>query len=394
MAAAMERRALGDTGMMVSSFCFGTWELGGLAWGPITAEDAVALLRQALDQGVNIYDCSDNYGGGRSEVLLSAAFHGQRHDVVYVTKVGYLPGLDGAQSVRMRPEIGGRDRDHSPEYIRWACELSLRRLNTDFIDVYLLHDAPAEVLRDRAAFDALRELQRAGKIRAYGVSSSADGAALAIREHGAQVVMAPFSLLDQKPADVLFALAAQGAGILARSPFSGGVLLDEVVAVAAAGEAPEFSPTDRRSALGAARLAETARRAEQLRFLSDAAGGSLSTAAVRYVLSYPEVASVVTGVMRPGELEANLAACRPPYFDAALRDRAHALWQSGFAGPNRALRESRGSRRRLAARARLNLREMVQPRQASARPAIWPGIRGAGRPCACGGAGLAAASPR
>src|SRR6266542_749470 len=307
-----DMRALGNTGMTVSSFCFGTWELGGLAWGPITAEDAVDLLRRALDEGVNVYDCSDNYGGGRSEVLLSAAFHGRRQDVVYVTKVGYLPGLDGAQSVRMRPEIGGRDRDHSPEYIRWACELSLRRLNTDYIDVYLLHDPPSAVLQDAAPFDALRDLQRAGSIRAYGVSSSADGAALAIREHGAQVVMAPFSLLDQKPADVLFPLAAErGAGVLARSPFAGGLLLDEVVAAAAAGRAPGFSALDRRSQVSPERLAETAQRAAQLQFLADAAGGSLSTAAVRFVLSHPEAASVVTGVMRPQELAANLAACRP-----------------------------------------------------------------------------------
>ena len=330
MASSLEMRPLGNSGITVSSFCFGTWELGGQAWGPITAEDSVVLLRRAFDQGVTIYDCSDNYGGGRSEILLSVAFHGRRDQVVYVTKAGYLPGLDGAQSVRMRPEIGGRDRDHSPDYLQWACELSLRRLNTDYIDVYLLHDPPADVLRDAAPFQALRDLQRAGKIRAYGVSSSADGAVLAIREHGVQVVMAPFSLLDQKPADVLFPLAAaRGAGVLARSPFAGGLLLDEVVAAAAAGRAPGFSALDRRSQVSAERLAETAQRAARLRFLADAAGGSLSTAAVRFVLSHPEAASVVTGVMRPAELEANLAACRPPYFDAALRQRAHALWASG-----------------------------------------------------------------
>ncbi|MBI3969875.1 MAG: aldo/keto reductase [Chloroflexi bacterium] len=332
MVTTLETRPLGSTGMTVSSFCFGTWELGGLAWGPITAEEAVVLLRQAFDQGVTVYDCSDNYGGGRSEVLLSAAFHGSRDQVVYVTKVGYLPGLDGAQSVRMRPEIGGRDRDHSPEYIRWACELSLRRLNTDYIDVYLLHDPPAGVLRDPAPFQALRDLQRAGKIRTYGVSSSADGAAQAIRDHGAQAVMAPFNLIDQKAADVLLPLAAErGAGVLARTPFAGGVLLDEVVKAATAGATPNFDPTDRRSQIPPERLAETARRAEQFRFLTAAAGGSLSTAAIRFVLSHPQVASVVTGVMRPHELEANLAACRPRYFDAAALDRAHALWSSGFA---------------------------------------------------------------
>lgn len=331
MSAPLEMRPLGRTGITVSSFCFGTWELGGLCWGPITAEDAVALLRQAFDQGVTVYDASDNYGGGRSEVLLSVAFHGRRDQVVYVTKVGYLPGLDGAQSVRMRPEIGGRDRDHSPEYIRWGCELSLRRLNTDYIDVYLLHDPPADVLRDPAPFEALRELQKAGRIRTYGVSSSADGAALAIREHGAQVVMAPFNLLDQKAADVLLPLAAaRGAGVLARTPFAGGMLLDNVVAAARAGQSPGFSALDLRSRASLERLETIARRADQLRFLSDAAGDSLSTAAIRFVLSHPEAASVVTGMIRVEELEANLAACQPPYFERAFLDRAHALWAVGF----------------------------------------------------------------
>jgi aryl-alcohol dehydrogenase-like predicted oxidoreductase len=331
---ALETRPLGATGIRVSSFCFGTWELGGQAWGPIPAEDGVALLRRAFDRGVTVYDCSDNYGGGRSEILLSVAFHGRRDRVVYVTKAGYLGGLDGAQSVRMRPEIGGRDQDHSPEYLRWACELSLRRLNTDYIDVYLLHDPPGQTLRDPAPFEALRELQRTGKIRTYGVSSSAEGAALAIREHGAHVVMAPLNLLDQRAVDVLLPLAAaRGAGVLARSPFAGGFLLDDVLAAVQAGRAPDFSPLDRRSQTDAGRLAELARSAGPFRFLGEAAGGSLTAAAVRFVLSHPAVASVVTGVMRPAELTANLRACRPPWFDAALLERAHELWASGLAAP-------------------------------------------------------------
>lgn len=332
-ASSLERRPLGQTGITVSSFCFGTWELGGLAWGPVTAEDAVALLNRAFNEGITVYDCSDNYGGGRSEILLSVAFHGRRDQVVYVTKAGYLPGLDGAQSVRMRPEIGGRDRDHSPEYLRWACELSLRRLNTDYIDVYLLHDPPAAVLQDAAPFDALRDLQREGKIRAYGVSSSPTGAAQAIREHGAQVVMAPFNLLDQSAADVLFPVAAEhGAGVLPRSPFAGGILLDHVVEAARAGGTPGFSPLDRRSQITPARLAETARRAEEFAFLSQAYGGSLAAAAMQFVLAWPQGASVVTGVMRPEELEANLAACRLPPLPAEARDRAHQLWTAGATG--------------------------------------------------------------
>ena len=128
----------------------GTWGLGGLISRPITAEAAVALLRSAFEREITLFDSSDSYGGGRAEVLLGAAFSaaGDRERVVYVTKAGYLPGLDGAQSVRRWDANTSPDRgrwpvqDFSPAYLRWACELSLRRLQTDYIDAYLLHDPP------------------------------------------------------------------------------------------------------------------------------------------------------------------------------------------------------------------------------------------------------------
>jgi len=326
---ALQTRPLGKSGITVSEFCFGTWEIGGAAWGPIRAEDAVALLRQALDQGVTTYDCSDAYGNGRAEVLLGVACKGRREEAVLITKVGYLPGIDGAQSI-LRKQY----QNHSPEYIRFQCELSLRRLQTDYIDVYLLHDAPLSVLRSPEPFAAFRQLQQAGKVRAWGVSSSAEGAALAIREHGAEVVMVPFSLIDQRPADSLFPLARErGAGILARSPFSGGLLLDGVVAEARRVlAAPQiFSPHDRRSQVSPERLHDIVRRADALRFLVGDAAPTLAAAAVRFVLSFPEVATVVTGVMRAEELEQNLAACVPPYYGPEAVERARALYARGFA---------------------------------------------------------------
>ncbi|MDE2993691.1 MAG: aldo/keto reductase, partial [Chloroflexota bacterium] len=176
-------RTLGRTGLPVSALCFGTWEIGGLSWGPIAAEDAVALLRQALDLGITTYDCSDAYGNGRSEVLLGAAFERHRHDVIYITKAGYIPGIDGAQTV-----LHWQYQNHSPDYLKIACDMSLRRLHTDYIDVYLLHDTPEHVLGQPEPFEALRELQQAGKIRSWGVSHSASGAATAIREQGVEVV--------------------------------------------------------------------------------------------------------------------------------------------------------------------------------------------------------------
>jgi aryl-alcohol dehydrogenase-like predicted oxidoreductase len=323
--ASLAARPLGKSGISVSSFCFGTWELGGLAWGPITAEDGVALLRRAREQGVTTYDCSDIYGNGRSEVLLGLAFQGQRDRVVYVTKAGYLVGTDGTQSLRSRPAIASRDQDYTPPYLRWACEQSLRRLATDYIDVYLLHDPPDAVLADPVPFAALRELQREGKIRTYGVSSGAVGAERAIRRHGAQVVMVPFNLLDQTAAPILLPLARErGVGVLARSPFASGLLHDAVVAAARWGRQPPFSPHDLRRHVRRWRLMEVAWCVHRLGFLTERAGGSVSRAALRFALSYPGIAAVATGVIRLAELEAALAACREAPFDAVLLNRAAA----------------------------------------------------------------------
>ena len=114
----MERRTLGRTDRVISSFCLGTWEIGGAYWGPVDAGEAVALLRRALDLGVTAFDLSDVYGNGRSEVIAGAAFQGRRDEVVLITKAGYLPGIDGAQKLFER-----QLQCFEMEYLTWACEM-------------------------------------------------------------------------------------------------------------------------------------------------------------------------------------------------------------------------------------------------------------------------------
>ena len=142
-----------------------------------------------------------------------------------MTKVGYLPGSDGAQDLHLDYE----PQDFSPSRIQQACELSLRRLRTTYIDALLLHDPPLDIVRQPEPFEALRRLQQAGKIRWWGVSASAPAAAEAIRLWDAPVVESPFSLADDGVAQHVLPLAAErGTGVLARSPFGSGVLmLDE-----------------------------------------------------------------------------------------------------------------------------------------------------------------------
>ena len=106
----MTDRELGATGARVSSLCMGCWEIGGLSWGPMSSLDAVDLVRAAFDAGITTFDTAEQYGGGRSETVLGKALEGMRHETVIVTKVGYLPGSDGAQDLHLDYE----PQDFSP----------------------------------------------------------------------------------------------------------------------------------------------------------------------------------------------------------------------------------------------------------------------------------------
>ena len=143
----MEMRSLGATGERVSALCMGCWEIGGQAWGDFPAWDGVRLVQQAFDAGITTFDTAEVYGNGRSEVLLGEALYGRRDDAFIISKVGYLPGTDGAQSIQGAKQ----PRDYSPKRIRDACDLALRRLRTEYIDAYLLHDPPLAHRRARGA---------------------------------------------------------------------------------------------------------------------------------------------------------------------------------------------------------------------------------------------------
>lgn len=153
----------------ISALGMGCWAIGGAflldgkndGWGKVDDAESIRAIHRALDFGVNFFDTADAYGAGHSERLLGAAFKGRREQVVIATKFGFTYDED-------KRELLGTDV--SPIYIRWACEQSLRRLNTDYLDLYQLHcgASPSEA---QAIFDALDKLVTEGKIRAYGWST-------------------------------------------------------------------------------------------------------------------------------------------------------------------------------------------------------------------------------
>jgi aryl-alcohol dehydrogenase-like predicted oxidoreductase len=157
----MERRAFGGTGLMVSAVGFGSWPMsGGDRYGAIEDEEAIRAIRRAVDAGIDCVDTAPAYGFGHAEEVVGRALRGHRHRVTLVTKCGIVWD-EGSPVLR---------RDISAANIGREVDLSLRRLQTDVIDVYLLH-WPTAATPFEEAFAAMDALVRAGKIRFAGVSN-------------------------------------------------------------------------------------------------------------------------------------------------------------------------------------------------------------------------------
>ena len=294
----MRYRTLGATGLTVSEIGFGAWGIGGpspgaTSYGP--TDDAVSLrtLDRAFDKGVTFYDTSNAYGNGHSEALLGQAFKPRRDKVVLATKAGF-PRFDQAQ-------------DFSPDALRASLEGSLRRLQTDHVDLFQLHSPAIELLRDNpAVLDTMRALVAEGKARAYGLSVRApDDGLVAIRELKIPVVQVNLNLLDQRAVlNGLLDLAQEtGTALIARTPLSFGMLTGRV------DTNQTFDPQDHRSRWSRDQIGRWIDGSR--RFVAAVAAAAQATApqiALRYCLSHPAVAATIPGMMRPEEVDENAGA--------------------------------------------------------------------------------------
>ncbi len=322
----MKYRAFGNTGLKVSAVGFGTWTVATGWWGINDDDFARRLMRQAYDFGINFFDTADTYGNGKGETLLAEALGDVRDKIVIATKGGYDFYTYGNQR-RGQKEI---PQDWSPAYIREAVEGSLRRLQTEHIDIYQLHNAKMDCLTRDDLFGELEKLRDAGKIRCYG---AALGPAIGWQEEGLYamqrrntgVLHTIYNMFEQDPGRALFPVAREkGVGVLVRVPHSSGMLEGRYT------KDTVFSEDDHRSHRTREWLQEGLRKLETLKFLTEGQDRTIGQVALQFILAESSVASTLPNIYDEEQLVEFTTASDTPDLTQAELGRIGELYANDF----------------------------------------------------------------
>lgn len=311
----MEYRTLGKTGLRVGVIGLGTMVHAG-HFGPMKDEESLDAIVAALDLGVNFIDTSDAYGAGYSETLLGKALKGKRDKVVLATKGG---------NVMAGPNRG--KRNFAADYIGRVMEDSLKRLQTDYIDLYQLHNPDVEVIRNGEVWELLERSKKEGKIRHYGVSiNKVDEGIAAVQDGRSETIQIEYNLLDQKPAEDVFPVAQKAnVGVIVRVPLRRSLLTGKLKLE----DQQRFQGEDVRARNFAGDIFQKElEKVERLRFLAKS-GRSLAQAAIAFCIAQPAVSVVIAGARNGQQMRENAAAADLKLSSDEIR-RATELWRSGF----------------------------------------------------------------
>ncbi len=318
----MRMRTLGGTGIKVSPYCLGAMMFG--AWGNQDHDDSVRIIHAALDAGINFVDTADVYSHGESEEIVGKALQGQRDHVVLATKAHSSMGDD--------PNMRGNSR----RWIVREVDNSLRRLQTDYIDLYQMHRPDPDTDVDET-LSALSDLVRAGKVRAIGSSTfpaeqivEAQWVAERRGHERFRSEQPPYSIFARgAEAAVLPTCARYGMGVITWSPLAGGWLTgkwrrDSDINMNA-GRAQRIPRRFDPSLPGNARKLELV---EELIKVAADAGTSLTHLAIAFVVAHPAVTSAIIGPRTMDQLQDLLAGAEVALDDETL-DRIDAIVPPG-----------------------------------------------------------------
>jgi aryl-alcohol dehydrogenase-like predicted oxidoreductase len=298
----MHKRSLGNSGLSVSEIAFGGVEIG-IPYGigvkdrsdMLSHLEAIKLLHAALDGGINFFDTARLYG--ESELIMGKAFHDRRDKVALATKCKYFRDADG----------------QIPSYvalkkiIESSLKESLNALQTDHVDIFMLHQADIAILQNKDVSRVFSELKDSGLIRATGASTySVEETTLAIESKAWDVIQLPFNLMDQRQQKVFASAAANGVGLVIRSVLLKGLL---------SSKGRELHPA----------LKDVEEHVKKYNTLLDDSINDLPSLATKFALSFKEVSSVLVGIDRIDYLERSLQSANGIYLGEKKLAQAKAL---------------------------------------------------------------------
>ena len=294
--ATLKERILGKSGTAVTEIGMGLWAAGGGQWGTTDDNEIFDAIDFALDSGVTFYDTADVYGGGHSEELLGTAMQGRRDKFIVATKIGWQ-GFDGE---------AGQSAYTSVDKLVAGVESNLRRLQTDYIDVIQSHINFREPTME-IFLEGFQKLQREGKVRAYGVSTSdfeylqafnADG--------GCATLQIDYSILHRMPeSDILPYCQANNIGVIVRGALAMGILTGKF-SLDSQFEEGDFRRGWAEDPAQRVFYVDDLAKVEELRPLAD--GRTMAQLALQFTLAHPAVTTVIPGAKNVRQMRDNIQA--------------------------------------------------------------------------------------
>ena len=321
----MRYRPFGSSELVVSEVGFGNWTLASDWWGVV--EDKQGLLHAALDAGITFFDTAPVYGqGGLGESMLAPLLKTHRDEIVLTTKGGY-----DIDAPRQHPGQSERPQDWRPDSMAGQLEASLRRLGTDYVDLYQLHNARLAPILDDDLWAELARLRDQGKVRELGVAL---GPAIGWVEEGLESLrrrpvaslQTVFNVLEQEPGLTFAAepaVAEARVGLISRVPHASDVLTGKI------DRDTEFAEGDHRAHRNRENMLDNFEKAETLTFLWEGTGRTIAQAAIAGILANPAFTTVLPTCVTVDEVREYAAASDLP-LDAAETRRLDELWARNF----------------------------------------------------------------
>jgi len=323
----MKYRKLGKSNLKVSEIGFGAWAIALDWWGgkKIDDQDAIKMLKRAYDLGINFYETADIYGNGKSEKLISQAFKGMnREELVYSTKWGY--------DIYSSKQVGHNEipQKHDTDFLQYALQKSMDRLQADYVDVYSLHNPKMNAIQNDSIFQSLDSLISDGKIRSYGIALGPaigwrEEGLLATRTRNITCLQTVYNILEQDPGRAFFDAACQNdVGIIVRVPDASGILTGKVKADTT------FDKNDHRGNRKREWILEALQKVEKMRNIAESKGLNITELAFKFILSQREISVVLPTILDITEVETIANMSDGNYLDEKVMVQISELYNNNF----------------------------------------------------------------